>query len=157
MIAKYPALDQTALNSLVPAEGTDKSDVWFTDATVVVGKYYTDNVDGKTVYHEVPTADATDPSKTYYDVYKSSPWVFCRYDDNTGGVVTAVRDEYMPVFKDLISLIPFTGWIYNTSGPAYMVNFSRKYRLNLVFKVFDTEGHCGYTTGESGIKQIELN
>ena len=94
----------------------------------------------------MPTAAATDPSKTYYDVYKSSPWVFCRYDDNTGGVVTAVRDEYMLVFKDLISLIPFTDW-----------DFSRKYSLNLVFKVFDTEGHCGYTTGESGIKQIELN
>ena len=148
MIAKYPALDQTALNSLVPAEGTEKSDVWFTDATVVVGKYYTDIVDGKTVYHEVPTAAATDPSKTYYDVYKSSAWVFCRYDDNTGGVVTAVRDEYMPVFKD---------WIYSTSDKAYKVDFSRKYSLNLVFNVFDTEGHCGYTTGESGIKQIELN
>lgn len=157
VIAKYPALDQTALNSLVPAEGTEKSDVWFTDATVVVGKYYTDIVDGKAVYHEVATADATDTSKTYYDVYKSSPWVFCRYDDNTGGVVTAVRDEYMPVFKDLISLIPFTDWVYSTSDKVYKVDFSRKYSLNLVFKVFDTEGHCGYTTGESGIKQIELN
>lgn len=156
VIAKYPALDKTALNSLVPAEGTEKSDVWFTDATTVVGKYYIDIVDGKAVYHEVATADATDPSKTYYDVYKSSPWVFCRYDDNTGGVVTAVRDEYMPVFKDLISLIPFTDWIYSTSDKAYKVDFSRKYSLNLVFKVFDTEGHCGYTTGESGIKQIEL-
>lgn len=157
VIAKYPNLDQDALKSLVPAEKVDKSDVWTVDATKVVGKYYTEIVDGKTVYHEVALDAATDPSKTYYDVYSASPWVFCRYDDNTGGVVTAVRDEYMPIFKDLISLIPFTDWIYKSSDKTYNVDFARSYRLNLVYKVIDTDGNVGYTTGESGIKQIELN
>lgn len=157
VIANYPSLDQTALASLVLTETGDKSDIWYTDATTVAGKYYTEIVDGQTVYHEVATADATDSSKTYYDVYKSSPWVFCRYDDNTGGVVTEVRDEYMPVFKALIALIPFTDWIYNSSDKCYNVDFTRSYSLKLVYKVYDTNGNVGYTTGESGVKQIELN
>lgn len=157
VIANYPSLDQTVLGTLVLTETADKSDVWFVDATTVAGKYYTEIVDGKTVYHEVPTSEATDASKNYYDVYNSSPWVFCRYDDNTGGVVTEVRDAYMPVFKELISLIPFTEWIYNSSDKNYNVDFTRSYRLNLVYKVYDTKGNVGYTTGESGIKQIELN
>lgn len=102
-------------------------------------------VNGTTVYHEVPL-DYSASGVNLYDVYDSSPWVFSRYDDNVGGTVTAVRSEYMPVFKSLISLIPFTDWIYDTSEKAYAVTFGRTYTLGLTFRVIDTVGNVGKTT-----------
>lgn len=80
----------------------------------MVGKYYITVENGVTVYHEIGLDEQAPEGVTLYDVYESSPWVFCRYDDNVGGPVTAVRSNYMPLFKDLISTIPFTAWIYNS-------------------------------------------
>lgn len=156
VIAQHPELDQTALNSMVLTDAGEKSDVWYTKTTDadVVGYYYSDIVDGVTVYREVANKEDAPAGAVLYDVYESSPWLFCRYDDNVGGVVTAVRGNYMPFFKDLISLIPFEDWIYNSSDKVYSVTFTRTYSLGVVFKVVDTDGNVGYTTD---VKEITLN
>ncbi len=160
VIAKYPQLNANGeLDALATLEAGDKSDVWYTkeftedDEKNVVGKYYIDIVNGTTVYVEVPL-DTTVEGKVLYDVYESSPWVFCRYDDNTGGTITTVRRNYMPVFKDLISLIPFTDWIYNVSDGVYSVSYNCSYKYGVTFKVVDTVGNVGYTTD---VKEVELN
>lgn len=165
VISGYPALNQNGeLSQLVLTETADKSDIWYTKTTKevevtgpsgrpqteevenVVGKYYIELVNGVAVYREVPVDYVAPEGVQLYNVYESSPWLFCRYDDNVGGIVTTVRGDYMPVFKDLISLIPFTDWIYDSVEQQYAVSFSRKYQLGVTFKVFDTDGNVGYTT-----------
>ena len=147
VIGKYPALNTNGeLSSLVLTDVGEKSDIWATSTETVVGKYYIEQVNGVGVYCEVPVDYVAPEGVQLYDVYESSPWLFCRYDDNTGGVVTTVRGDYMPVFKDLISLIPFTDWIYDSTEQQYSVTFTRNYQLGVTFKVVDTEGNVGYTT-----------
>lgn len=166
VIAKYPELNQNGeLSQLVLTTVEEKSDIWYTKTTReeqvidpetnrphteevpnVVGKYYIELVNGVAVYREVPVDFVAPDGVQLYDVYESSPWLFCRYDDNVGGIVTTVRGNYMPVFKDLISLIPFTDWIYDSVEQQYAVSFSRKFQLGVTFKVFDTDGNIGYTT-----------
>lgn len=165
VIANYQNLNQNGeLSQLVLTETADKSDIWYTKTTKevqvegpggrpqteevpnVIGKYYIELVNGVSVYREVPLDYVAPDGVRLYDVYESSPWLFCRYDDNVGGIVTTVRSNYMPVFKDLISLIPFTDWIYDSVEGQYSVSFSRKYQLGVTFKVFDTDGNIGYTT-----------
>lgn len=168
VISKYPQLNETGiLNQLLLTEVDKKSEVWYTktmrtensgdkevEVENVVGYYYIEIVDGVSVYREVPLDYVNTEGRKLYNVYESSPWLFCRYDDNTGGIVVSVRTEYMPVFKDLISLIPFTDWIYNSADKVYNVSFSRKYSLGVVFKVVDTVGNVGYTTE---VKEVTLN
>ncbi len=167
VIAKYPQLNTNGeLNGLATADVAEKSDVWYTkiyktdgagNPTTqfnVVGKYYVTIENGVTVYHEIGLNDQAPEGVTLYDVYESSPWVFCRYDDNVGGPVTAVRSNYMPLFKDLISLIPFTAWIYDSAEGVYTVNYSRSYTLGVTFKVVDTVGNVGYTTDKM---EVTLN
>ena len=141
--------------AVIPTEtATDeKSKLWYTNTEKVVGRYYKDAVDGKTIIHEVDL-NFSDPTKKLYDVYESSPWLFCRYDDDAGAVLTSVRAAYMPTFKDLISLIPFQDWIYNSSDKVYEVSFVRSFSMGTVFKVYDTEGNVGYTTD---VKEISIN
>ena len=153
IIAKYPDLNKNGeLDKLVLTDAGEKSDVWYTQVFKpgttdynVVEKYYTEIVDGKKVYKEVPV-DYENPEVKLYDVYESSPWLFCRYDDDSGSVITTVRPAYMPMFKELITLIPFTDWIYKSSDGVYSVEFSRSYTLGVTFKVVDTVGNVGYTT-----------
>jgi hypothetical protein len=167
VIAKYPQLNADGkLNQLASDDVEVKSDVWYTkvyktDASGkptteenVVGRYYTMLENGVTVYHEIGLDEQGPEGVTLYNVYESSPWVFCRYDDNVGGPVTVVRSEYMPLFKDLISLIPFADWIYNSSDKVYNVNYSKYYTMGVTFKVFDTVGNVGYTTDKM---EITLN
>lgn len=156
IIAKYPQLNKNGeLSSLVETESGKKSDIWYAKDTGkeedVVGKYYIDVVDGKTIYKEVPK-DYENAGVKLYDVYDSAPWIFCRYDDNTGSIIQTVRSEYMPFFKDLISLIPFQDWIY--SDGEYNVTYKKVYKLGVVFKVADTVGNVGYTTDDI---TIDLN
>lgn len=165
VIANHQDLNQNGeLSQLVLTETADKSDIWYTKTTKevqvegpggrpqteevpnVVGKYYIELVDGVSVYKEVPIDYDAPEGVQLYDVYESSPWLFCRYDDNVGGIITTVRGNYMPVFKELISLIPFTDWIYDSVEGLYSVSYSRKYQLGVAFKVFDTDGNIGYTT-----------
>ena len=136
----------------------EKSDQWVVNTENVVAKYWIEIVgegDSKTKIEHVVSLEqaAADPSKNYYDVYESPKWVFCRYDDDKGAIVTTLVAEYAPVFTDLIKLIPFTSWIL-TEDNTYNVDFSRQYKINYTFKVVDTAGNVGYTTDN---KEVTIN
>lgn len=148
---------------------TDKSTRWIDynnpkvsgKAAPIVGYYYQtiekEMVDttevSKIVYHEVSIEEVdvsedgnmvlkADPSILVYEVYESASWVFSRYSDDLGSVVTTVRSEYIDAFKALIEPITFQEWIYSKTD-GYALTFKRKYKLNTKFKVFDTEGNVG--------------
>lgn len=134
-----------------------KSDQWY--VTDEVDHYYYITVDeaGVKTEHEIATkedAPASVPEDKIYEVYKSSPWVFSRYNDDTGSRVNSVRREYMPYWKELIEQIPFTSWVYNTTDKNYSIDFTRRYVLVPYFRVYDTEGKMGTDTET---KQVEIN
>ena len=136
----------------------DKSDRWFTtrvhNESKIVGYYYTTlDANGITVVHEVPL-DYENPDVNLYPVYESSPWIFCRYDDEVGAIINSVRAAYMPAFKDLLQQIAFKDWIYDSSNQCYTVNFGRTYSLEASFQVVDTEGNRGKA---SDIRTISIN
>lgn len=135
--------------------GEVKEDTWFTN-TEVIDHYYYETVaeDGTKTIHEIATEADAPAGVNTYAVYKSSPWVMCRYSDDTGGAISYVRHEYMPLWKALIETIPFEAWIYNSSDKVYTVAFSRKYNLVPQFKVVDTKGKVGTDTDP---KSISLN
>lgn len=135
-------------------ESANKSDLWYT-TDEIDHYYYTTVVDSATVaYHEIETEAEAPEGVSVYPVYKSSAWLFSRYSDDTGGKVTTVRDEYIPYFQDLLNMIPFTGWIYNTTDLNYSVNYSCTYYLEPRFEVYDDNGKKGVTTDN---KEITLN
>ena len=140
-------------------QGKSKGDLWFgADTEKVDHYYYTTLVGETTVENEVATveeavAKGIDPAQVY-PVYKAPHWVFCRYSDNTGGAITSVRAEYMPMWKELVAMIPFESWIYNSAEKQYAVEYSCKYTIMPKFKVYDTNGKIGTDT-ES--KTVELN
>ena len=134
-------------------ESDKKSDAWF--VTEEVDHYYYETVvDGVTVIKEIASPTDAPSGVNVYEVYKSSPWLMCRYSDNTGGKITYVRREYMPYWKELISSIPFEDWIYNTADKSYAINFTRSYSLLPEFRVYDKNGKYGKTTDN---KEVSLN
>lgn len=134
-------------------EAGDKSDAWFT--TDEVDHYYYEVVENeKTVIKEIATKEEAPAGAKVYEIYKSSKWLMCRYSDDTGGKITNVRREYMPYWKELISSIPFTDWIYNTADKNFAVSFSRTYYMQPDFRVYDTDGKVGITSDN---KEITLN
>ncbi len=153
--AKYP----NNLPIPFPAEGQVKDDLWFAnDTEVVTGYYYIVVENGVTKEIEVATKDeaiqAGIDESLIYDVYKAPHWLYCRYSDNTGGAIVSLRDEYRPMWKELVEMIPFESWIYNGPEKTYSVEFTRKYALNVQFKVVDTVGGIGKDTE---VKTIDLN
>lgn len=146
----------------------DKSDLWFSTSVpsdgAITGYYYTTlDANGVTVVHEItkdlPAVDPADGLLKYngakcYPVYKSSPWVFCRYDDNTGSIINSVRPAYMAAFKEMLSTISFKDWIYDSANKVYKVDFSRKYSLSTQFRVYDVNGEEGIATD---IRVISIN
>lgn len=135
-------------------ESGQKSDAWFT-TDEVDHYYYTTVENGATIIHEIASKELAPAGVNVYEVYKSSPWLLCRYSDDTGGKITSVRRSYMPYWKDLLEQIPFTSWIYNSSEKTYSVNFTRNFTLNPDFRVYDK------ATGKAGItsdnKEVSLN
>lgn len=149
--------DQYASTGLaLPTDTTDnKGDLWFTNTSVVDHYYYeTLNADGTKTIHEIDKAEDAPAGVKTYAVYKSSDWVICRYSDDTGGAITYVRSEWMPLWKSLIELIPFKDWIYSSDNKNYGVDFSRQYSLTPQFKVVDSRGKVGT---DSETKSIDLN
>ena len=146
------------------AGATDKSTRWYDYANpkvsgktpAVVGYYYTTiDENGKTVYHEVGLDYEAQEGQKLQAVYESAAWVFSRYDDDLGSVVTTVRPEYIPAFKALVEPITFQEWIYSSTD-GYAVSFKRNYKLDASFRVYDTEGNEGKVSPTSK-KQIEIN
>lgn len=136
-------------------ETSEKSKLWFVNPEVVDHYYYiTVDENGVKVEHEIDTPEQAPAGVNVYNVYQSSAWIYSRYSDDTGGRITSIRKEYMPFWKDLISQIPFSDWIYNTSDKNYSVNFTRNYILYPTFRVFDETGKMGKDTET---KQISLN
>lgn len=126
----------------------DKSDKWFatTQASddAIVGYYYYTVENDKNVVHEISIEENKNFTEyPTYPVYKSAEWVFCRYDDNAGAIVSSVRTEWLPRFRALLETIPFQDWIYDTANACYKVDFTRSFSLNAQFRVYDTEGHEG--------------
>ncbi len=126
---------------------TDKSQRWYDTAVdaeegknptpVVIGYYYKEN--GVVV----ECGSAPVEGKDCYEVYDAAPWLFSRYDFDAGAVICSVREEYLPVFKHLLSQITFPEWIYDSVEGKYTTVFSRTYSLDAQFKVFDTVGNVG--------------
>lgn len=137
----FPAVDQSQAMA-------DKSDRWFSTTVAsddaIVGYYYYTVEGDKNVVHEITIEENEhfDAAPTY-PVYKSAEWVFCRYDDNAGAIVSTVRNEWLPRFRSLLELIPFQDWIYDSANACYKVDFSRNYSLNAQFRVYDTDGNEG--------------
>ena len=157
------------------AGATDKSTRWIDfnnpkvsgKAAPVVGYYYqTIDAEGNPIYNEVAKDAvyedesgnmilAADSTTRTYEVYESASWVFSRYSDDLGSVVTTVRPEYIPAFKALVEPITFQEWIYSSSD-GYAISFKRKYVLDASFRVYDTKGNEGKVSNTSK-KQIEIN
>lgn len=150
------------------AAATDKSDRWYetseADLTKIIGWYYKDvDANGNTVIYEVAKDAVTVNEdgftavyngKNCFPVYDSAAWVFCRYDDDAGAIVRAVRAEYIPAFKELLALISFPDWIYDNTENQYSVVFTRGYMLDAQFRVYDTVGNVGKA---SDIRTITIN
>lgn len=141
-----------------------KSDAWYRtesmDASKIVGYYYiTIDANGETVYNEVPLDYQAVDGQVIYPVYDACKWVFCRYDDNTGGILTTVRPEWLPKFRTLIENIPFIDWIYDSANAVYKIEFKRDYKLESNFRAYDTDGVREYEGKVSATDQktIELN
>jgi len=152
---QFIALNQKYGFDMPTATATaDKSDLWYTTDNVDHYYYTTIDDNGNTIYHEIATESAAPEGVNVYPVYEASFWLFSRYSDDTGGKITTVRSKYMPYWKELISTIPFTSWIYSTSDKTYTVSFSRTYYLQPEFRVYDTNGKMGVTTDN---KEVTLN
>ena len=148
---------------------TQKSDIWIDydnpydknkkddkvpPAKVVEYYYTTQDESGKNVDIKVDTLDVDvvsdvnneaylkGTSTRVYKVYESAPWVYSRYIDDLGSVKSTVIPEYIPAFAKLVKIIPFEDWIYS-SADGYAISFKRKYMLNSLYKVVDTEDNVG--------------
>ena len=161
----YPDLEPIPYSSKAQTEKKNEGNVmarnwlWFSiDTKDVVGYYYiiTDE-NGNEVEIQIPTKEDAPESiseNKIYEVYNSPHWVYSRFSDYTGGAITAVRAEYMPLWKELVELITFEEWIYNKSEKSYSLEFARKYSMDVQYRVIDTEGGEGKDTDT---KTIELN
>ena len=139
-------------------QGETKGDLWFdVDTETIVGYYYTVVENGVMVEKQIATKEEAPEGVSQdkvFPVYKAPHWIYSRYSDNTGGAVTAVRAEYMPMWKELVEMVPFEAWIYNSSDKNYAVEFSRKYAIVSQFRVVDSKGGVGKDTE---YKTVELN
>lgn len=152
---EFPLVDMTK-DDLGAGE---KSDAWFSttvasDAAIVGYYYNTVDASGNTIIHEIAKDAEQQEGINYYPVYKSAPWVFCRYNDDLGAIISTVRAQYMPAFKELLATISFSEWIYDGTNKVYKVEFSRNYTLQSQFRVYDNTGEEGIA---SDIREISIN
>ena len=152
---EFPIVDMTK-DDLGAGE---KSDAWFSTTTAsdaaIVGYYYTTvDANGRTIVHEVAKDAEQQEGINYYPVYKSAPWVFCRYNDDLGAIISTVRAGYMPAFKELLATITFDQWIYDSTNKVYKIDFSRSYRLQTQFRVYDNTGEEGIA---SDVREVSIN
>lgn len=147
-------------------KGKAKSDYWhyITDATGqsvrfagVIGYY---NIAGTRVeVSEVPDSVRSNlepnlitwQGETWYSIYEASPWLYCRYDNESATIVTSIIDEYIPAVQKMLSKVTFDEWVYNSTDQNYAVSFNRKFKLKASFKVIDTAGNVGKAYNEYDI------
>ena len=159
MNAKY-GLEFPTIDMSTDDQGSGaKSDAWFSTSTAsdaaIIGYYYTTvEANGNTVVHEVAKDAEQKEGINYYPIYKSAPWVFCRYNDDLGTIISTVRANYMPAFKELLGTITFDEWIYDSTNKVYKVDFARSYSLQSQFRVYDSEGQEGIA---SDVREISIN
>lgn len=151
----FPLIDMTKDDQ----GASEKSDAWFSTSVAsdaaIVGYYYTTiDASGATIVHEVDKDATQQEGINYYPVYKSSPWVFCRYNDDLGAIISTVRAQYMPAFKELLANITFDQWIYDSTNKIYKVDFARTYSLQSQFRVYDSAGQEGIA---SDVREISIN
>lgn len=140
-------------------EGETMGDLWFNvDTETVVGYYYIRlNEDGTSEEVQIESPEMAPEGVSQdkvFPVYKAPHWLYSRYSDNTGGAVTSMKEEYRPVWKALVELIPFESWIYNSGDQNYAVEFTRKYTIVSQFRVVDSKEGVGKDTD---YKSLELN
>lgn len=134
------------LPAATAADGSEinKSDIWYlpkADADEKqVGVYYITLDDaGKEVYHEEALDFVAPEGVVLYPTYEAPEWVFRRYNDNSGSIVSSVRPEWLPKFRALIENIPFQAWIYDSTNSVYKVEFTRNYSLEANFRAYDKD------------------
>lgn len=156
--AAYPSNEPLPFSDSDVA-GETRGDLWFdVDTETIIGYYYI-KLNAEGVAEEIQIASPSeapadvDPAKVF-PVYKAPHWLYSRYSDNTGGAVTTMKEEYRPMWENLVKLIPFENWIYNSADQNYAVEFTRKYSIVSQFKVVDSEGGVGRDTD---YKTVELN
>jgi hypothetical protein len=137
----------------------EKSDLWYSTSTAsddaIIGYYYTTvDANGNTIVHEVAKDAQQQDGVSYYPVYKSCAWVFCRYNDDLGAIISTVRPEYLEAFKELLKVITFQEWIFDSTDNVYKVDFSRKYTLSTQFRVYDNSGEEGIA---ADVREISIN
>lgn len=137
----------------------EKSDLWFSTTQAsddaIIGWYYvTIDANGKKIVHEVAKDVQKQEGINYYPIYDSCKWVFCRYDDDLGAIISTVRPAYIPAFKELLATITFDQWIYDSANKVYKVEFSRKYTLDAQFRVYDSNGEEGIA---NDVRTIAIN
>lgn len=125
-------------------EELHKSDIWFIPKADVdekqVGVYYiTLDAAGKEVYHEEAIDFVAPEGVVIYPVYEAPEWVFRRYNDNSGAIVSSVRPEWLPKFRALIENVPFKDWLYDSANSVYKVDFARKYFIEANFRAYDKD------------------
>lgn len=82
-----------------------------------------------------------------YPIYEASHWLYCRYDNDAGSIVTTVKPEYTEAFEAMVNMITFPEWIKGSAADGYVATFKRTHKLSTDFKVVDTEGNVGkYST-----------
>ncbi|MCC8037219.1 MAG: hypothetical protein LIP02_03665 [Bacteroidales bacterium] len=130
-----------------------KGNYWYTTTEAsddkITGYYYkTVDANGNTIVVELGNDSSVtkDDDGNYwkgeqrcFPVYDSCAWVFCRYDDDAGSIVNSVRPKWMEGFKELLTVISFPEWIYDSTNSFYTVEFSRSYSLDAKFKVYDRD------------------
>ena len=128
-----------------PLDGEDKKNLWYAvNTNEVVGYYYILEENG--VSKEIEVSNKEEAVQAGVDisliceVYKAPHWLFCRYSKKSGTIITSLREEYRPMWSELLSMIPFESWIYNRLENKYLVEFNRKYALEVQIKVIDNKG-----------------
>lgn len=158
--AKYKVNFPTNIDMTKEDNGAgEKSDLWFSTTQAsedaIIGWYYvTIDAAGNKIIHEVAKDVQKKEGINYYPVYDSAEWVFCRYDDDLGAIISTVRSAYIPAFKDLLASITFDQWIYDSANKVYKVEFSRKYSLEAQFRVYDSNGEEGIA---NDVRTISIN
>ncbi len=118
---------------------------YFDDAGVKVDVALADTIQLDENDSRIAKVSVGDAERFCYAVYDASEWLYCRYDNDKGAIITTVIEDekYKAAFTEMIESIPFHVWIKGSAAEGYVATFKRTHKLNSAFKVVDTEGNVG--------------